>query len=155
MTPENGIVTITIPDPPDPPDPIQTQFATYSEMTAYIGTKGEDAAGLLVGVYNDNDKNGAYAILKQGSDLIPVKLGSGSVKSVVLRGGTPEGETSPSEIESTMEGDGTAVLDVSEMEFGDLEVDTLSIGGKDISELIPERLTDDQLTALNWSIGHR
>ena len=95
MTPENGIVTITIPDPPDPPEPIQTQFATYSEMTAYIGAKGQDAAGLLVGVYNDNDNNGAYAILKQGSDLSPVKLGSGTVKSVVLRGGTPEGEETP------------------------------------------------------------
>lgn len=34
-------------------------------------------------------------------------------------------------------------------------MNTLSVGGKDISELIPERLTDDQLTALNWCIGHR
>lgn len=55
------------------------------------------------------------------------------VKSVVLRGGTPEGETEPSKIVSEMEGDGVAVLDVSEMEFGDLEVNTLSVGGKDIS----------------------
>lgn len=55
------------------------------------------------------------------------------VKSVVLRGGTPEGETTPREIPSEMEGDGTAVLDVSEMEFDDIEVDSLSVGGKEIS----------------------
>ena len=114
-------------------------FETYDELVAYI----EDAQttaypGMYVAVTSCEDPQaGAYIIMSDGSSLHPIKINGadGTVKSVTVTGGNnPEGES----FTAYPDENGDAKIVIDGLEFDEMWVNKLFLGGIDITTLFPD-----------------
>ena len=113
-------------------------FRTYQDLEEYLGDEETTAyPGMFLAVVDKNDtKRGAYVLMStEEGTLVPTKLGQ--VSSIVVKGdGTPE-EGDSGEIVASVDENGKATIALGEIQFEEINVDTLEVDGMNIYEMVP------------------